>query len=797
MGIFDFGDKPTTTTSSTAPQYAEELKPYLKEITEARKKLYEQRLGEGYQYYPGQTIAGLTSEEVAAQQGIKGLMGSQAPLQQEALNLQRGTARDFTPEEAQKYMSPYLRSSLDAQKAESQRQYERTAVPQFEAQAVAAGGMSGLGSRAGVEAAERATGQNRLLASIEAEGQQKAYEASQAAFRDQTARERQASAGIGKLSGDIFRGGTQELGLLQSIGEQKRDMSQSALDEAYLRYMQQQQYPEQQLNRYQSAIYGNPLNQQPSYTKTGTEAGGGPELGKTILGIGSTLAGLWGASDERMKTDKTKLGKDPKTGLDMYAFRYKDDPKNYPKVVGPMAQDVEKQYPDSVKTLAGTKVIKDMPLFNTMQGGGLASVMQQQGYVNRNMGGPVMPPVMYRENGGGINATDIPTRPDERNIEYSSEAQIRKAMEIPYRDFKKQSDAIPYLPDAEAPQYSDKERFQLFGPARDMPLLEYQQRALDEKRARGLTATELSDDTLGTGFELRPEENKDLVKLKNAPEAKSKTVKKEVAGAKKQIESVFEIKLNKMFDDIRAAESDTTKIKGINKASEEFRVKNQKRFDKYQDLATKLTGEDPLAQQKFWFTVSAAILKPGNAFANMAQGLKEATLAASGDREKKNKLLMELSKDEMEFGNDMGKFKLKAEIQTLGLTDAQNKKIARLPLEKQKILLEQLKALTANKLAQAKLINSQTKAKKEGQLKVSEIDTIFNQQFKNISSKGIKMTEFGPVINGAVYGPKASEHQAKLMKIYTLAMRMRDKNEDAGDIAAVIERGIASLSKNK
>ena len=48
-----------------------------------------------------------------------------------------------------------------------------------------------------------------------------------------------------------------------------------------------------------------------------------------------------------MKTDITNLGKDPKTGLKMHAFRYKGDPKTYPKVVGPMAQDVEKKFPGS------------------------------------------------------------------------------------------------------------------------------------------------------------------------------------------------------------------------------------------------------------------------------------------------------------------------------------------------------------------------------------------------------------------------------------------------------------------
>ena len=48
---------------------------------------------------------------------------------------------------------------------------------------------------------------------------------------------------------------------------------------------------------------------------------------------------MFGMSDENEKTDKKKIGKDPDTGLDLYSYRYKGDPKTYPKVVGPMAQD--------------------------------------------------------------------------------------------------------------------------------------------------------------------------------------------------------------------------------------------------------------------------------------------------------------------------------------------------------------------------------------------------------------------------------------------------------------------------
>lgn len=65
------------------------------------------------------------------------------------------------------------------------------------------------------------------------------------------------------------------------------------------------------------------------------------------------LAMLPSASDKDMKTDIKKLGKDKETGLNIYSYRYKGDPKTYPKVVGPMAQDIEKQYPGATKRRGG------------------------------------------------------------------------------------------------------------------------------------------------------------------------------------------------------------------------------------------------------------------------------------------------------------------------------------------------------------------------------------------------------------------------------------------------------------
>ena len=286
------GDRPTTETQNVVPTTPEQMKPYVDQVLQDSQGLYEERLNQGYQPYSGQTIAGFTPEEVASQQGLKSLIGTQAPLQQEALNLARGTDREFTADTAQQYMSPYLRTALDAQKAQAQRQYESTIRPQFEAAAVRAGGMSGLGSRAAVQAAEMDSNQQRMLADIEATGQEKAYQAALQLFQDQTNRERQASSQISTASPNIYKANLQDMGLLSQIGEDKRELAQGVLDEAYSKYITRDQFPESTLARYQSSIYGAPLLKQKSYDMTGTKSGGGQSTGKTLLGLGAGILGF-------------------------------------------------------------------------------------------------------------------------------------------------------------------------------------------------------------------------------------------------------------------------------------------------------------------------------------------------------------------------------------------------------------------------------------------------------------------------------------------------------------------------
>ena len=87
-----FGSKsstPATTTQITTSKLPPEIAPQVEEIAKEAKRLYDERIAEGYVPYEGATIAPFTPDELSAQEGIRGLVGTAAPLQQEALGITR------------------------------------------------------------------------------------------------------------------------------------------------------------------------------------------------------------------------------------------------------------------------------------------------------------------------------------------------------------------------------------------------------------------------------------------------------------------------------------------------------------------------------------------------------------------------------------------------------------------------------------------------------------------------------------------------------------------------------------
>lgn len=584
--LFGFGDKPASETTVRASQVPEVMKPYVEEVLRDTQGLYQQRLAEGYQPYTEQTIAPFSPEEIASQEGLKSLIGTQTPLQEEALGLIRGTTQKFTPEVAEEYMSPYIRAVIDTEKAEAQRQFERTKVPEFEAQAVAAGGMSGLGTRATVESTLRAGEQNRLLAEIEAKGQQKAYEDAQRLFQDQLQRESGVASQLSTAAPNIFKSGLAEQGILQQIGEQKRDLTQSALDEAYLKYIEEDQFPETQLARYQTSIYGNPLLKQPSFTQTGQTVGGTPQLGKTLLGMGTTALGFG-------------TGGGSTIGGNIFS-------KFFP-------------------TKAGGGQI-----------GGLASMPQALPYINymrRNMGGQVVPPVVYRQDKGqvyGRGGSELPSRetihPDERLL------KLLKNRPSPLVSPFKLPEPISPTRGSGAEPTSSVQAVSLSKPVKiDRPEVS----VTDESHLLGPVITGSKEKWEKEGIQVP-----DFI-----GGGDHTSVSKDVAA---------NTELKTKLDILTQNKDNTNVIETIRKA-----------FKNYDAKMRPLLDQNPFEKQKFWATIGAEIMKPGNAFANMVTGFKKAVDSLDADADTKRKLEAAILGKELETEIGIGALETKIKLAEL------------------------------------------------------------------------------------------------------------------------------------
>ena len=295
FGIGGGSSKPATQQVVQTSKLPEEIAPFASDVLERAQAEFDRRTAEGYSPYQGATIAPFTPEEEAAQTGIQALVGTSRPLQEEALALTRQQQQQFTPEVAQQFMSPYQRAVTDIEKREAQRTFERNVQPALEAKAVQqGGGMSGLGTRAGIEASEAQREQGRLLADIEARGLQSAFQDARMGFEQQKARERAQAADVFSAGPSILKSGLAEQGALQTVGEQRRDLAQSALDEEYFKFLEEQAFPQERLAEYSGFVYGNPLMQQRTKTATGTFEQSQPSLGRSLLGLAGTAAGLYG-----------------------------------------------------------------------------------------------------------------------------------------------------------------------------------------------------------------------------------------------------------------------------------------------------------------------------------------------------------------------------------------------------------------------------------------------------------------------------------------------------------------------
>ena len=311
--------KPQTTVVQAPSQQTTsyDIPQYFKDIQERTLKKAEQLGQRPYQAYTGQMIAPLSAlEQQSANVATQQLLPQTQQLR--AIGEQR-----FTPTVAQQYMNPYESQVIKGAIGDVEEQYQQ-AQRALSATAVGAGAFGG--TRFGVE---RALGTERFLdqvGDISSRLRQAGFESGAARFAADRAT--QLNAAQGQLAGL-----TGAAAGLSQYGGIERGIEQTQLAEAYRNFIEEREYPVEQVRQVVGALAGAPIR---TYGEERSGMVGTPVQGPSVFGqvagagLAAYQAGLF--SDIRLKEDIKLVGKSA-SGINIYNFKYKGDDKTYQGVM--------------------------------------------------------------------------------------------------------------------------------------------------------------------------------------------------------------------------------------------------------------------------------------------------------------------------------------------------------------------------------------------------------------------------------------------------------------------------------
>jgi hypothetical protein len=364
----------STTTQQGSSESTNEIPQWVQNAGQQNYGLAQQVASQPLQQYQGQMVA-----DVAPQtQQAWNLAANSGNVGQDAQNAaQAGYLNTLGQTPPQVSAQGLINSTLPIMQ-------QANALQQDQLQDSAASSNAFGGSRQaiqqGVAQSQGAMNEGQMAAGLNLS----AAQANQNAGLQQESLNNAASSGLGTLGTQQMQNNIANYGMLTSAGGFQQQQAQNDINAQMAKFQQAFQYPQQQLGIMESALGMTPYDTATSGTSSSTQTqtqsnpmaaalGGLQTLGGLFSsGAGGTsaaagLMGLFGGSDRRLKTDIVKIGKHP-TGIDMYAYRYKGDPKTYPKIVGPMAEDVKKIAPHAVRkvTTKGHMAVS-MPMLDALR----------------------------------------------------------------------------------------------------------------------------------------------------------------------------------------------------------------------------------------------------------------------------------------------------------------------------------------------------------------------------------------------------------------------------------------------
>ena len=345
------------------------MNPYTQSVINATLPIMQQGLAQSQnqQQNAANSANAYGGSRQAIQQGVTQVQGA---LAQEQMASQLNQANFAQAQQAGEFdvtaannMSQYNTSAQNAaalnnmNAANNMNQFNATAannMGQFNAGAL--NNMAQFGATAQNQAAATNMAAANNMSQYNTTAQNTAAAENQAAAQANINSRIQGAQGLTNTGQAMNQANTANFAMQQSSGAAQQMQAQDQINAQMAKFSQAFNYPQQQLGILEGSLGMTPYDtstsgqtQSQSSTTTPTDWSGIIENGaKSAASLYSMLP-----SDRRLKKDIEKVGKHP-VGVPLYSFRYKGDDPSSPKVLGPMAQDVQKKVPEAVGKIPGS-----------------------------------------------------------------------------------------------------------------------------------------------------------------------------------------------------------------------------------------------------------------------------------------------------------------------------------------------------------------------------------------------------------------------------------------------------------
>ena len=259
---------------------------------------------EPYQTYDGERIADFTQDQLDYMDNIRNNMGANQADIDSAMGGLRGIidgdieAKQFDSQTAADYMNPYIDNVMDRARSRA-FEADDIARQKRDAKAISADAFGDNSRRFVMEQGAQSDLQDRLL-DMEAKQLAAAYESGAKNFAKDADRslsadktnltaDLSAAKGIGSLATTDQGLNLRDNASLLGIGSMNQQMNQSGLDLAYSDFLNQQNYPKDQIGFMANILQGAPMGQ-----TTTTYGPPGASTFQNLAGLGISGVGIYG-----------------------------------------------------------------------------------------------------------------------------------------------------------------------------------------------------------------------------------------------------------------------------------------------------------------------------------------------------------------------------------------------------------------------------------------------------------------------------------------------------------------------